>query len=104
MKVIHVISGLRGGGAEHFVLELCRQASRDPEAYVSVLSLSGADEIAHKFRAAGVTLISTSASPNKKSINAFKGLRILLKHPHHIVHAHMFHACMVACFAKLLRP
>jgi glycosyltransferase involved in cell wall biosynthesis len=104
MKVLHVISGLRGGGAEHFVLELCRQCSKDKEAEVSVLTLSGADEISHKFREAGINVISTSAKKSSRSVNAFKGFRILLKHPHTIVHAHMFHACMVACFAKLLRP
>jgi glycosyltransferase involved in cell wall biosynthesis len=105
MKVLHVISGLRGGGAEHLVLELCRQSLKDDEAGMSVLSLSAADEISYKFRDSGINVISTSASKkNKRGIKAFKGFRILLKHPHAIVHAHMFHACMVACFAKLLRP
>jgi glycosyltransferase involved in cell wall biosynthesis len=104
MKVLHVISGLRGGGAEHFVLELCRESLKDNNADVTVLSLSAADEIAHKFREAGVKVISTSGSKSKRGINAFKGFRILLKHQHMIVHAHMFHACIVASFARLFRP
>ena len=104
MKVLHVISGLRSGGAEHFVLELCRQSSKDKEAVVSVLTLSAADEISHKFREANINVISTSTQRRTRGINAYKGFRILMKHPHSIVHAHMFHACMVACFAKLLRP
>ena len=102
--MLHVISGLRGGGAEHFVLELCRQSLNDKEADVSVLSLSAADEIAYKFREAGIKVVSTSSQKNKRGINAFKGFRFLLNHSYNIVHAHMFHACMVACFAKLFRP
>ena len=105
MKVLHVISGLRGGGAEHFVLELCRQCLKDKEAQATVVTLSAANEIAHKFRESGINVIATSDSQKKKrGINAYKGFKILLKHPHSIVHAHMFHACMVACFAKLLQP
>jgi glycosyltransferase involved in cell wall biosynthesis len=104
MKVLHVISGLRGGGAEHFVLELCRQSLNDKGAGMSVLSLSASDEIAYKFRETDIEVISASASKNKRGINAVSGFRVLLKHPYTIVHAHMFHACMVACFAKLFRP
>ena len=104
MKVLHVISGLRGGGAEHFVLELCRQSLNDKEAEVSVLSLSAADEIAFKFREAGIKVVSTSSQRNKRGINACRGFRFLLNHSYTIVHAHMFHACIVACFAKLFRP
>ena len=104
MKVLHVISGLRGGGAEHFVLSLCMQSAKDKDIAMSVLTLSAADEISHKFHESGIDLISTSSQKNSKGVNAFKGFRILLKHPDTIFHAHMFHACMIACFAKLLRP
>lgn len=105
MKVLHVISGLSGGGAEHFVLELCKQSLKDKDAEMHVLSLSAADEISYKFREEGITVKSTSSKKkNKRGINAFKGFGILLKHPEYIVHAHMFHACMIACFAKMLRP
>lgn len=104
MKVLHVISGLRGGGAEHFVLELCKQSSKSKNAEMSVLSLSAIDEISYKFREAGINVLQMSSSKNNRGINAFKALRILLKHPHGIVHAHMFHACVIACFAKLFRP
>jgi len=105
MKILHVISGLKGGGAEHFVLELCRQSLHDNDNEMKVLSLSAADEISYKFRGSGINVLSTaSGKKNGRGINAFKGFRILLKHPHNIVHAHMFHACLLACCAKLLRP
>lgn len=105
MKVLHVISGLRGGGAEHFVLELCRQALKDKEANMSVLTLSAADEISNKFTQAGVNVITTTTfEKSKRGIKALKGLRIILRQPHNVIHAHMFHACFIACCAKLLRP
>jgi len=105
MKVLHVISGLRGGGAEHFVLELCRESLNDKEADFSVLSLSAADEISYKFRNAGIRVISASSSQRtKRGIKAFRAFRILLKQRQTVLHAHMFHACIIACFAKLLRP
>lgn len=105
MKVLHVISGLRSGGAEHFVLELCKQSLKNKDAEMHVLSLSAADEISYKFREAGIEVRSTSyKTKNKRGINAFRGFGILLKNPGYIVHAHMYHACLIACFAKMLRP
>src|SRR6187455_192588 len=93
MKILHVISGLRGGGAEHFVLELCRQSLHDNDTEMKVLSLSAADEISYKFRGLGINVLSTASGKKKgRGINAFKGFIILLKHPRIIVHAHMFHA------------
>src|SRR5215213_6999907 len=105
MKVVHVISGLRGGGAEHAVLELCRRSLHDKDVDMTVVSLSAADEILYKFREAGITVSAASSNHNNiRRINALKGLSILLKHPAGIIHAHMFHACIVACCVKLFRP
>ena len=105
MKVLHVISGLRGGGAEHFVLGLCKQSLKDKDAEMHVLSLSAVDEISNKFHEAGIRVRSTSSKfKNKRGINAFRGFGILLKNPGSLVHAHMYHACLIACLAKLLRP
>jgi glycosyltransferase involved in cell wall biosynthesis len=105
MNVVHVISGLRSGGAEHAVLELCSRSLHDKETDMSVVSLSAADEIAYKFREAGIPINFASSTRNhNRRINAVSGFRILLKHPARIIHAHMFHACMVACCIKLFRP
>ena len=105
MKVLHLISGLRGGGAEHFVLELCKQSLKDKDTEMQVLSLSAVDEISYKFLEAGINIRSTSfKKKNSKGINALRGFGILLKNPGCVVHAHMYHACIIACFAKMLRP
>ena len=104
MNVLHVISGLRGGGAEHFVLELCKQSLRSKNAEMSVLSLAAVDEISHKFAEAGISVLQMPHSKKKRSASAFHAFKALLKHPYTSVHAHMFHACVIACFAKVFRP
>jgi glycosyltransferase involved in cell wall biosynthesis len=107
MRVLHLISGLRGGGAEHFVLELCRQSLKDPEVDMQVLTLGATDDISYKFRDAGIKVISASSAESRKkfrSINAIRGLLLVMKQPRSVLHAHMFHACIIACWVKILRP
>ena len=102
--MLHVISGLRGGGAEHFVLELCKQSLRSKNAEMCVLSLAAVDEISYKFSEAGISVLQMPHSKNKRSVSAFNAFKTLLKHPYTNVHAHMFHACIIACIAKMFRP
>lgn len=105
MKVLHLISGLRGGGAEHFVLELCRQSNKDPKTEMSVLTVAAADEISYKFREAGIEVITASADQeSKRGAKALEAFRLLLEQPHEVYHAHMFHACIIACVAKIFQP
>lgn len=102
MKVLQIISGLSAGGAEHFVLELCKRSRRDTSAEMSVLTMSAVDEISYKFQEAGVRVIAPSPNSNRRS-KALDSLRLLLKQPHTVYHAHMFHACIIACVAKIFR-
>ena len=104
MKVLHVISGLRGGGAEHFVFELCRHSLKYGDVQMSVLSLAGANEIAQKFQHYNIPLITVGQPDARRGVKAFQGFRALLKNKADVVHAHMFHACFVACMLKLFRP
>src|SRR5689334_9267591 len=72
---------------------------------MSVLTLSGADDISYKFREAGIEVLTTSvANKNSRGLNAFKGFRKLLGYSGNVIHAHMFHACVIACCAKMFRP
>jgi glycosyltransferase involved in cell wall biosynthesis len=104
MTITHVISGLRAGGAEHFVLALCKQSAADSNTTMDVLSLGGADDIGDKFKNAGISIARSSGNNSLRAYNALKGVRLLLDKKPHILHAHMFHACMVACIVKILRP
>lgn len=103
MKVVHVISGLKAGGAEHFVLELCNESLTHNDD-VSVLSLSGADELLEKFSQAGIKTIVASPGKRARAMKGFAGFRKLLRVKNGVLHAHMFHACVVACAVKVLRP
>lgn len=103
MKVLQIISGLSAGGAEHFVLELCKQSRLVPGTHMDVLTMSAVDEISYKFKEAGIEIIAPS-SHNRKPLKAFHALRVLFKQPHSIFHAHMFHACIIACIARIFRP
>lgn len=109
MRVIHLISGLRGGGAEHLVLDLCKQSLNDPQIDMKVLILSSIDGIAYKFHEAGIHPLSGERMVNKRktgsAITVYKSLLTLIRQDKNtIIHAHMFHACIFASFVKIIRP
>ena len=103
MKVVHVISGLNAGGAEHFVFELCKYALSRNDADMSVLSLSAASTINEHFNKAGIRLLNAHPSSSRKT-KAASAFSTLIKAKAHVIHAHMFHACFIACCVKLFRP
>jgi len=104
MRVVHIISGLNAGGAERFVLELCRQSLQHHDPEMSVLSLSGANNISNEFKEAGIPLTFVPQSGRKRGIKDLAGFTTLLRMRVDVIHAHMFHACIVACAVKLFRP
>lgn len=104
MKVVHVISGLKAGGAEQFVFDLCRESLKHKEIDVSVVSLSGADQLLENYRLAGIETFSIGPIEQSRGMKAFTGFRKLLFMKADVIHAHMFHACVVACAVKIFRP
>ena len=58
MTVIHLISGLRGGGAEHMILGLCRQSLHDPYTNMKVAILAHINDITWKFQESGIPVIA----------------------------------------------
>lgn len=102
MTVIHILSGLGGGGAEHMVLELSKQLQQQGTKVV-VVSISPVNMIAHKFDAGGIENISLGIRGVKDILPGLQRLRrLLLQHPKRVVHAHMFHAGMFAVLTKIL--
>lgn len=100
MKVIHVISGLSAGGAEHLVLELCRYSKCRSDVDMAVLSLSAVTQIENRFLQLHIPLIRINCSSSRQS-KVFTAIRALLKEKPEIIHAHMFHACVIACVMKV---
>lgn len=104
MKVTHLISGLRGGGAEHLVLGLCKEAIADSRMQVQVVVLSHIDDISKKFRRHGIDVRFPASNLTSRFSAAINAMYSLMKEPTHVIHAHMFYACIAACIIKVLRP
>ena len=106
MKVIHVVSGLRAGGAEHIILELCKQSIIDPDVEMQVVSLSCINDLEHKFRNAGIALYMPTSSVSFSAIRrwtlALNAVRYVYRQKANIIHAHMFYACIAACAVKCI--
>lgn len=104
MTIIHLLVGLGGGGAEHFVLELAKKNKQDQNKVI-VVGITAINLIESKFRDNNIECISLNINKPSMAYAGFKRLlQILRKNRHSIVHAHMFHAGMLACMSKLFIP
>lgn len=97
MTVVHLVSGLHGGGAEQVILDLCKLSLHDPRVEMKVLLLSNIDDVAWKFREAGIEVVYPMQS--------YKQLLHLQKsQPNLLLHAHLYYAGVAAAILKLIRP
>lgn len=106
MKVVHVISGLRGGGAEQVVLDLCKR-SKNSGIDTEVVSLSHINDVAWKF--GGITLFPEDITYTSKRnlpvfFTAWRAMLHLYRRNPQVIHAHMFYGCLAACLVKIFRP
>jgi glycosyltransferase involved in cell wall biosynthesis len=94
-RIIHLITGLGGGGAEQMALKLAREAENNNISSL-VISISSIDEIKDKFDEYGIQykfLNIDSFQDLRKGLNKLHD--ILKEYPPDIIHCHMFHAFMV---------
>ena len=104
MTIIHLLIGLGGGGAEHLVLELAKQ-NKLAGNRVIVVGITSINLIEDKFRAYDIEYTSLKIDKISTAIPGIrKFLKILKKYPSSIIHAHMFHAGLLACVGKLFMP
>lgn len=104
MKVIHLVSGLRGGGAEQLILELCKQSRKNEEIAMKVVLLSSIDDIAPKFIENNIELIRPGTAKTKGFRTALSSINKILKEKPGTVHAHLYWASLAAAYIKLRRP
>jgi len=104
MKVLHTISGLQGGGAEHMVLQVCDCAMRERAVDMEVVALSGHRQIEWKFEKAGVRVNKNEGVEMSRFRSFAAGVRLIMQKRPAVIHSHMFHACIVGCIVKMLRP
>jgi glycosyltransferase involved in cell wall biosynthesis len=88
MRVMHVITGLRTGGAENQLLLLTRHTATDPMA----VTLTNADEIAVALREEGVPVVDLGMRGNKDVLAVARLARLMRRHRPDVVHLHLYRA------------
>lgn len=101
MTLVHLITGLGGGGAEHMVLELSKTALRNNTKTI-VISITNSNTIESKFKEQNIEYHFLGINSFKSLRKGFKNLKVILKKQNDIVvHCHMFHSCMLGILFKL---
>lgn len=101
ITIVHLITGLGGGGAEQMVLKLGLEAKKN-NVKTLVIPISDINTIEGKFRDAGLEyhfLNITSIKGIFKGLKKLKGVLKNEKRP--VLHCHMFHALVVGILFKL---
>lgn len=102
MKILYLITGLGGGGAEQVVVDLATHMA-DLGHQVKIAYLKG--EIVVKPRADRIELIYLGLESLKQAKLAYNNYKNLLDHfEPDVVHAHMVHANIFARISRVFRP
>ncbi|MEV4636422.1 glycosyltransferase [Actinoplanes sp. NPDC049548] len=98
MRVLHVITGLNAGGAEHQLRLLLRRLPHDCE----VVTLSNPGTVADAIRADG-TVVHEITMRHNHDLTAVGELRDLMRtRGYDVVHAHLYRACVFGRVAARL--
>ncbi len=101
MTIVHLITGLGGGGAEHMVLELSKNAQKNKIKTI-VISITNANKIEDKFKAEQIEYHFLGINSPKSLFSGLSQFKSILKpHQNITMHCHMFHACMLGIIYKL---
>lgn len=98
MRVLHVITGLRTGGAENQLLLLARHTATDP----TVVALTNADEVADALRSEGTEVLDLGMRSNKDAAALFRLARVIARHRPDVVHVHLYRATLYGRVAARL--
>ncbi|MEG2750105.1 MAG: glycosyltransferase, partial [Acinetobacter sp.] len=102
MKILYVITGLGGGGAEKVVANLADQMSEKGHK-VKIAYLK--DEVVVRPKSNEIELVYLGLESLKQSISAYKKYKNLLQtFKPHVVHAHMVHANIFARLSRIFFP
>lgn len=98
MKVVHIITGLRIGGAENQLQLLLRHSRAEAE----VIALTNADEVAEAIRHDGVPVHALDMKGNRDVLAVIKLARWLRALKPDIVHLHLYRATLYGRLAARL--
>jgi len=106
IPILHLVTGLNAGGGEKMVFQL--MSKLDQEKYNShLLSLdSGSNSLVSQFTESGITVKSLDVHKNIYSIlsASTKLYSYLKKNQISIIHAHLYHALVLAALTKFISP
>ncbi len=98
MKIVHVITGLNGGGAQYFLYRLLPYLAAEHEC--EVICLSSVGPIGEKIRAIGIPVRALEMGRHPLALGAFLKLRRRLKEAKpDLVHTWMYHSDLLGGLA-----
>ncbi|WP_109300646.1 glycosyltransferase [Aquimarina sp. AU474] len=101
MTILHIITGLSGGGAEHMVLELAGQTVGTKNKTMAV-AVSNRKQILHKFEEKGIECHFLNITSPKSLLPGLRHLKKIIKNEKDVVfHCHMFHAFAIGLLCKV---
>lgn len=101
MKILHIISGLGPGGAEHMLWRLIA-ATRGIQHFV--YSLSGRGTLSESLRSAGAVMLNDDAGGHRKLHDLMVLRRYAAQHSPDVIQGWMYHGSMAALVAKSAAP
>ena len=100
MRVLHIITGLKAGGAEQQLRQLLRHLP--PEVECDVLTLTRPGLVADGLRADGVRVLHLGMGGNRDLRALPRLVRLIRAGGYDIVHTHLYRACLYGRIAARL--
>jgi glycosyltransferase involved in cell wall biosynthesis len=97
-RVLHVITGLAAGGAEHQLRLLLTHSADEAE----VVTLTNAGSVAEAIRAAGIPVTDLRMRGNRDLLALPRLVRLIRRGHYDVVHTHLYRACVYGRLAARL--
>jgi len=98
IKILYVITGLKTGGAEMLVCDMCRLLNTE-DFEVRVVSLTGSGEVGRQMKEEKYNVETLSSGFKYNPFLFFKLRSVIKKYNPDIIHSHLFHADILSRFA-----
>jgi glycosyltransferase involved in cell wall biosynthesis len=106
IKVCHIITGLNKGGAEVFLLQLCKAINLLSSNSCLIIGLSSYSEMLGQFKTSNLesTVLGMRKNPFSFFTKLYWTIQYCKQKRVNIIHAHMSHALIFAVLIKLFIP
>ena len=104
--ILYMVTGLDEGGAEKIVCELSKGIRHFKFIPIIVVLKKNADNLIPKLKETNVIIFQLKMNKNIFGVlNSLLEIRkIVLHYKVRVIHAHLFHAMLMACIVKLVKP